>query len=163
VTIHDGRVVLDAVLDRTAFLASLPAATRDRLGFLAEIVDFEQSEVVFREGEASHFLGIVEHGRLALRLAAPGRDPATVLTVDRGDMVGWSAVVPPYRSTSTAIALEPTQIVVFEAERLREAIAQEPLLAAAILPPVLSAVARRLAACRLQNLDLFRAGSGEPW
>jgi CRP/FNR family transcriptional regulator, cyclic AMP receptor protein len=161
--IPEGRAILEAVLERTTFLSSLPVATRDRLGSLADVVSFEPSEVVFREGEPSQFLGIVVRGRLALRLAVPGRHPTTVLTVDRGDLVGWSAVVAPYRSTSTAVALEPSQIVVFEADRLRKAIADEPQLAAAILPPILSAMARRLAACRLQNLDLFRAGPAEPW
>src|SRR3989304_1146259 len=45
--------------------------------------------------------GLARSGRVALRLHVPGRGQVTILTVEPGDIYGWSAIVPPYRSTST--------------------------------------------------------------
>ena len=35
-------------------------------------------------------------GRVALRVRVPERGPPTILTVEPGDVVGWSALVPPF-------------------------------------------------------------------
>ena len=105
----------------------------------------------------------VVDGRLAIRLKVPGRDVVTVLTVEPGDLIGWSALVPPHRATSTIVALEPTTVVAFDGSRLRAALEADPRLAAAVLPRVLDAVARRLTATRTQLLDLFARTEQEPW
>ena len=108
-----------------------------------------------REGAAVDSLGVVVDGRLAIRLNVPGRGVVTVLTVEPGDFIGWSALVPPHRATSTVVALEPTTVVTFDGPALRAALDADPALAAAVLRRVLDAVARRLAATRTQLLDLF--------
>jgi CRP-like cAMP-binding protein len=112
-----------------------------------------------REGEQSEFLGVVLDGRLGLRLRVPERAPVTILTVEPGDVVGWSAVVPPHRSTSTVVALTDAELAYFEARALREALADDDSLAAEFYPGLLGAVSRRLEGTRLQLLDLF----GERW
>jgi CRP-like cAMP-binding protein len=85
------------------------------------------------------------------------------MTVEPGDVVGWSAIVPPYRATSTAVALVDTELAVFEGERLREALTTDQTLAADLYPVLLNAVARRLEGTRLQLLDLFSQRWVEPW
>jgi CRP-like cAMP-binding protein len=83
--------------------------------------------------------------------------------VEPGDVVGWSAIVPPYRATSTAVALTDSELAVFEGEKLREALAADDKLAAQLYPVLLQAVARRLEGTRLQLLDLFSQRWVEPW
>jgi CRP-like cAMP-binding protein len=87
----------------------------------------------------------------------------TILTLDPGDIVGWSAIVPPYRATTSATALEPTELASFPAEELRGILASDAEVAAAFLPPVLETVAARVAATRDQLLDLFRGAEVDPW
>ena len=108
-------------------------------------------------------LGFVVDGRVAVRLTVPGRGIVTILTVESGDFIGWSALVPPHRATSTVVALEPTTLVSFEGSALRAALGADPALAGALLQPVLEAVARRLGATRIQLLDLFARTDSEPW
>ena len=67
--------------------------------------------LVVTEGRVTESLGVVLKGRIALRVLVPERGMVTILTVEPGDVVGWSAVVPPYRGTADAVAIEP----VFEA------------------------------------------------
>jgi CRP-like cAMP-binding protein len=153
---------IDAVRE-TPFLAGLGRAEQRRVAEIALIATFEPGRVLLREGEPTTHLGIVRSGRVALRAHVPGRGAVTVLTVEAGDILGWSAVVPPYRATLTAIVVEPTEALLFQAHALREALERDDELAAALYPLLLRSVARRLEATRLQLLDLFGTGAEGSW
>jgi CRP-like cAMP-binding protein len=126
-------------------------------------LELDPGVTFMREGEVTQSLTIIVRGRVALRMRIPERGAVTILTLDPGDLVGWSAIVPPYRATTSATTLEPTELAVFDAVELRELLASDAELAAAFLPPVLHAVAARVAATRDQLLDLFRGVGVDPW
>jgi CRP/FNR family cyclic AMP-dependent transcriptional regulator len=144
-----------AALDQTWFGAALAPHTQVRLAELASVVRLPANGVVFAEGEPCATFAIVMSGRIALRMLVPERGNATILTVETGDVVGWSALVPPYRSTATAVAVEPASILAFPGELLRERLRADDVLAASLYPRVLQAASRRLMSTRLQLLDLF--------
>jgi CRP-like cAMP-binding protein len=116
-----------------------------------------------REGETNDTMAIVLEGRVSLRMRVPERGPVSIVTIEPGDVVGWSAVVPPYRATSTAVALTDTELAQFDGPQLRELIAANAALGAQLYPVLLKAVARRLEGTRLQLLDLFSQRGSEPW
>ena len=155
--------MLDEALAGGWFGAGMPDAIRARLANLAELATYPAGTTILREGASVDSLGVVVAGRVALRLYVPGRGTQTILTVEPGDVVGWSALVPPHRSTSTVVALESTTLLSFDGAALRGALDVDPVLAAAVLSRVLQAVARRLTATRIQLLDLFARSEGEPW
>lgn len=144
-------------------LGPLSPAARERLAAIAGHATYETGELVLRDGLPTPFLGIVESGRLGLRLSVPERGNQTVVTIERGELVGWSAVVPPYRATAEAVALEPTRIQTYDAEGLRAALAADHELAAELLPILLTCVSDRLTTSWSQLLDLFARGPAEPW
>jgi CRP/FNR family cyclic AMP-dependent transcriptional regulator len=137
------------------FGAGLPPETVARLAGIAVVHDLAAGDVIIREGQVAESLGIVLTGRVALRMLVPERGMVTILTVEPGDVVEWSAVVPPYRGTSDAIAIEPVQLLELPGERLRSLLRTDPALSASVYPRILQAVARRLSATRLQLLDLL--------
>jgi CRP-like cAMP-binding protein len=157
------RVTFFEAAAEAPFLGGLSVGERRRLAELARPLAVEPGTVLLREGSETTELGIVRTGRVALRLTVPMRGIHTILTVEPGDVFGWSALVPPFRSTSTAVAVEPTTGVVFPARALREALDRDEELAAALYPRILRTVARRLEATRLQLLDLFAQDTGTPW
>ena len=124
---------------------------------------YDAGAEILREGDPTSALGIVVSGRVALRLRVPERGPTTVLTVEPGNIVGWSAVVPPHRATSTAVALVPTELLLLDGEALRAQLDADPALAAAVYRSLLEAVAHRLNGTRMQLLDLFAQHGDEPW
>ena len=77
--------------------------------------------------------------------------------------MGWSAVVPPHRATSTAVALVPTELLLLDGAALRAQLDADPALASAVYRSLLEAVAHRLNATRMQLLDLFAQQADEPW
>lgn len=146
------------VLDR------LSPAVRARLAPLGTSIEFATGAVVLREGTDTPFLGFIEAGRVALRLRVPERGEAlTIVTVEPGEILGWSAVVDPFRAAVDAIATEPTRLLALDAAALRAALTSDPELAAELLPLVLQSLSSRLTASWSQLLDLFAAGGTEPW
>lgn len=157
------RVTTEAILRGTWFGASLDETTADRLAGFARRRTAAAGEIVFVEGSRTDELGVLVSGRLALRMLVPERGLVTILTVEPGDLYGWSAIVPPNRATSTVVAVETSEVIAFDGMALRLALADDPILAAAFYPRVLQTVSRRLSATRLQLLDLFSHRDVDPW
>jgi CRP/FNR family transcriptional regulator, cyclic AMP receptor protein len=145
------------------FGSELPADVQAHLAELAATRRYEAGVELFREGEEAREFSIVRGGRVALRVLVPERGMVTILTVEPGDIIGWSALVAPYRSTSTAEALEPVEVVAFDGAALRGVLRSDPRLASIVYPRLLQAVARRLVGTRYQLLDLFASQENAPW
>jgi CRP-like cAMP-binding protein len=152
----EAREIADVVgaIDRTWFGAAFAPETQARLAALARIVEAGAGARLLTEGEETDDVSIVLAGRVALRMHVPERGVVTILTVEEGDLLGWSALVP---ATSEAVAVEPVRLLSFNGAELRAALRADHALAASVYPRVLQAVARRLSATRLQLLDLFAA------
>lgn len=144
-----------AALSDSWFGLGLSAETIARLAAIATIREVAAGEQLLREGSIAETFAIVLSGRVALRMLVPERGMVTILTVEAGDVLGWSAIVPPHRATSSSIAIDATRLLQMPGHALRALLRADPALAASVYPRVLQAVARRLAATRLQLLDLF--------
>ena len=147
----------------TWFGARLPEAALARLEPQIRRVTYDAGVEILREGDPTSTLGIVATGRVALRLRVPERGPTTILTVEPGNIIGWSAVIPPHRATSTVVALVPTELLLLDGEALRAQLDADPELAAAVYRSLLEAIAHRLHGTRMQLLDLFSQHGDEPW
>lgn len=137
------------------FGAGLSPEAIARLASIATIRELPPGIELTREGQVTEAVCIVLSGRVALRTLVPERGMITILTVEPGDLVGWSAIVAPYRGTADGITIEPVMLLELPGERLRSLLRADHALAASVYPRVLQAVSRRLAATRLQLLDLF--------
>lgn len=154
----EGPPVVTTVLDR------LSPHLRARVAPLTTSVRHAVGSVILREGDDTPFLGVIEEGRVALRLRVPERgDRVTIVTIEAGELLGWSAVVAPYRATVDAVATAPSHLLAIDAVALRGLLATDCELAAELLPLVLEAVSGRLTASWSQLLDLFRSEAVEPW
>jgi CRP/FNR family cyclic AMP-dependent transcriptional regulator len=150
------------LLDGLWFASEVPLGARRALAAIANVVRVDAGTTLVREGERCDSLGVVVSGRVALRLRSPGGQDRSILTVEPGDVFGWSAVLPQPFATSTAVTVTPTTALLFDGQRLRAAMAIDCELAAAVYGRLLASVARRLVATRLQLLDVYRPGY-EPW
>jgi CRP-like cAMP-binding protein len=153
---------LTTLLGDTWFGAGLPVAARSRLAAAGSIVEMGRGTVVIREGLPCEAMGIVLEGRVALRLSVAPHGERTILTIDPGDVFGWSATLPAALASSTCVTLTDCRAILFEAVGLRTALDADPELASVVYRQLLACVSRRLAATRLQLIDLYQA-SVEPW
>jgi CRP/FNR family cyclic AMP-dependent transcriptional regulator len=144
-----------AALGGSWFGARLGPEAVARLAALARFRDVAAGTELTREGDQTEALWIVLSGRVALRMLVPERGMITILTIEAGDIMGWSTVVPPHRSTAQSVVIDAGRLLVLPGPELRAMLATDHELAARFYPQVLFTVARRLDATRLQVLDLF--------
>ena len=137
------QAALAASLRATWFGASLDEATIGRLSSLARRRTAKAGDILMAEGGRSDELGVVVSGRLALRMLVPERGMVTILTVEPGDLYGWSTIAAPHRATSTVVAIEPSELVAFDGMDLRMALAPRTT---ASRPPSIHASSRPSAA-----------------
>jgi CRP-like cAMP-binding protein len=151
----DDNASVIAMLNHTWFGSDLAPETQERLAGLGSVTAYEPEQVILHEGDVVTQFGILISGRLALRTMVPERGPVTILSVEEGDLFGWSAILAGTPAQSTVVAVEPSKALVIEGSVLRAALKADHGLAASLYPRVLQAVARRLRATRMQLLDLF--------
>jgi CRP-like cAMP-binding protein len=111
---------------------------------------------LMRAGRPTLELGIIAEGRLAVRDTI-GVDDVTLMTLEPGDVFGWSAVLDGI-STASIVALEGARVLLFERTELLQAMDADQTLAVALYRRLLEAVAMRLDATRLLMRDVYGGG-----
>ncbi|MBI2945462.1 MAG: cyclic nucleotide-binding domain-containing protein [Candidatus Wallbacteria bacterium] len=138
-----------------SFFKGISKAQLGRLAAVSSSVCFPAGRIVFQEGEDARDVYFVLEGRVAIEIAVPGRGVQTTMTVGKGEVFGWSAFVPPHEETAAARALEPVTALVLGGLRLRQVCETDLELGYRIASGFNQALASRLAAMRLQLLDLY--------
>jgi CRP-like cAMP-binding protein len=151
---------LVATIDATWFGAGLSERSRERLAALSNEREVPGGTCLLAEGSETRELGVVLSGRVALQADVHGQGVVTLMTVEAGDIYGWSAILPPFVATSTVVAVDRARVLTFDGAPLRAALRSDHELAANLYQQVLEAVARRLVATRHQLLDLLPPSSG---
>jgi CRP/FNR family transcriptional regulator, cyclic AMP receptor protein len=137
------------------FFTGIDAGAVRQLGACSHNVSFRAGDVLFREGEDADRLFVLRRGRVALDVHVPGRGLQVISTVDAGDVVGWSWLVPPYRWFFDARAVTHVSAISVDATCLRARCDADPALGYALMRRVAQVMYQRLQASRLRVLDLY--------
>ncbi|MEZ6132467.1 MAG: cyclic nucleotide-binding domain-containing protein [Planctomycetaceae bacterium] len=127
----------------------------DLLATIATPVHYSSGQVVFSEGSAANAVSVMCAGKVALDMHVPVRGSVRILTLGPGDLLGWSAVAGDGVMTSTATALEDTDVLSLPMASLRQLCDADHTLGYALMTLVARSLAKRLRGTRLQMLDLF--------
>ena len=137
------------------FFRGLPSGDVTLIAGCGSNVHYEDNAVIFREDDPADHFYLLRHGRVALEIASPERGPLTVLTLGAGDVIGWSWLVPPYRMSCDARALEPVRATQFDGACIRRKCEEDPRLGYELLKRFAGVLGQRLRATRLQVLDVY--------
>ncbi|MEZ5832683.1 MAG: cyclic nucleotide-binding domain-containing protein [Dongiaceae bacterium] len=121
----------------------------------AQNVRFEAGQYLFHEGQSADRFYLLRHGRVALELSAPGKGSVTFQTVGQGEIVGVSWLIPPYRWTYDAKALETVRAIAMDATCLRGKCEADHDLGYEMMKRFVPVLVDRLQATRLQILDVY--------
>jgi CRP-like cAMP-binding protein len=146
---------LAKVLGKLRFSEALPEPMLARVAALAELRGYPSDSLLFREGAHNDRLMVISLGRVALDMQVPGRGEVRIMSLAPGDMVAWSALLGAGRMTTSAVALEDTQVVAIRATDALALCESEPAFGYHLMRQVAVTLANRLVATRLQLLDLF--------
>jgi CRP-like cAMP-binding protein len=117
------------------FFTGLNADYKATLAKSAVEFSVDEGHYFFHEGDILDHFYLVLEGTVAIVIAIPDRDEVqtltrqltgnlknrdvTVSTVRPGNIFGWSALIPPHKSTAGAKAQMPCRVVSFDCEKLR--------------------------------------------
>ena len=121
----------------------------------ASDASFAGGSTIFEYGEPANHFYLIGEGRISLDIAVPGRGIIPVQTLQSGDVVGWSWLYPPYQWHFSGRALEETTAIVFDADCVRQLIAQDHEFGFEMMVRFSKIVIERLQAARIQLLDMY--------
>ena len=122
-------------------------------------VHFSQGDVLFRAGEPANTFYVIRHGRVALDVHDPRRGTLVIDTLDDGEVVGWSWLVPPYAWMFDARAGRRPARWPSTAPACAASATQDPALGYALMQRVSQVMYERLQAARVRLLDLYGSPS----
>jgi CRP/FNR family transcriptional regulator, cyclic AMP receptor protein len=116
---------------------------------------FEDGEYLLREGDPADRFYVIRRGRVAMEIFVPERGAVTIETIDDGDLLGWSWLVPPYRSHLDARAFGDVHTISFDATCLRGKSDEDPALGYELMRRFIPVIVERLQATRVRMLDVY--------
>lgn len=131
---------------------------RELLAGCARNVRFSEDTHLVREGDPAEHFYVIREGRVAIEIYAPQRGAVVIQTAEEGNVVGFSALFPPYRWNFDARAVVPTRAFAFDARCLRQKLESDAKLGYGLTSRFAQVMLKRLQATRMQLLDVFGNG-----
>ena len=116
---------------------------------------FDDGSYLMREGDPANTFFVIRRGRVAMEIFVPQRGGVTIETIDDGDLLGWSWLVPPFRQHLDARAVGTVHTVAFDAACLRGKSDTDPVLGYELMRRFIPVMVDRLQATRVRLLDVY--------
>jgi CRP-like cAMP-binding protein len=152
------------ILTGQAFFKDLTADQIHTLAENAKYRRFRANELVFHDGNLANRFYVVVNGKVALEALSGEGHPVRFQTAEPGELLGWSWMFSGYIRQLQARALEPTEVIYFCGDRLRQQCDQDHDLGYELFRRVAEVMMQRLQAMRqllLEHPPLALAESSE--
>jgi CRP/FNR family transcriptional regulator, cyclic AMP receptor protein len=151
-------MVSTELLRRYPFFAGFDDNMLRQLAMISNETEFDADEVLFQGGSHADFLYLLRTGVVELHYVVADErgmekiQDHIVGMINPGDLFGISAVVEPFRYTSSAVATVPSRVIKIEGETLRALCASNLELKALVQERVAATAFKRLQDARVQLL-----------
>jgi CRP/FNR family transcriptional regulator, cyclic AMP receptor protein len=146
---------IEDLLQGLAAFKPLAPEHRAELASCARNCAFQADEWIMREGEDASAFYFIREGAVALQTAVPGRGAVVLQTLHDGELLGWSWLVPPYRTAFDARSLVTTHAIELDGACLRGKCEADPALGYDLMKLISAVFVERLQDTRLRLLDLY--------
>ncbi|MEY3284807.1 MAG: hypothetical protein RIR86_2820 [Acidobacteriota bacterium] len=146
---------IEKIIASHPFFAGLAAESLRLVAEKARLVELPAGEVIFHQGEAAERFYLIRTGRVALDVYTPRRGRYTIQTIENGEILGWSWLVPPYLWRFDARVIEPVEAIELDGRRLRELGEVDHDLGYELYKRFATLIGRRLESTRIQLMDLY--------
>lgn len=141
------------------FAEGLDEDTLALIAGCAKNVVLQPGDYFFREGSAADSFFLVRHGAVALETFVPGRGAFAFLTIKSGEILGADWLIPPYRSSFDARAVELTRAIAFDGKCLRGKCEADPRVGYEMMKRFIPPLVKRLQSARMQALGMYDAAN----
>lgn len=146
---------MESELSSYGFFNAMDESTRELIAGCATNVVFQAGEFIYREGDPANEFYLIRHGTVALEVHVPGRESLVIETIEHGEILGWSWLVPPYRSRFDARAVGLVRTICIDAKCLRDKMEEDHEIGYQFYRQFVPVVTDRLAAARMQVIDMY--------
>jgi CRP/FNR family transcriptional regulator, cyclic AMP receptor protein len=154
---------LGRVISEHPFCTGLEPCYIDLLIACASNVQFERDHHLFRGGGEANQFYLILQGKVSLEIHSPQTPSLIRETVESGEVLGWSWLVPPYRWRFDARAVEPGSAIAVNGKCLRLKCEKNSLLGYELLKRTVEIMGPRLDATRFRLVDLYSAETLGGW
>ncbi|MGD0538490.1 MAG: cyclic nucleotide-binding domain-containing protein [Verrucomicrobiota bacterium] len=149
----------ETVIASHPFLRGLGIEVLPMLARAATLQHYGVGELIFQERREADRLYLLQHGHVALEAFVPGRGTVVLQTLGPGEALGWSWLFPPHRWQFSARSVDATQIISFDAARLRELAEEHPDFGRELVTRMAQVLLARLQATRTKLEEFHYPGS----
>ena len=146
---------LEGILAKHPFFSRMDPRYHQLVFGCASNVRFNAGEFIIQEGKEAITFYLIREGGVALEVVVPGRGAVTIETLEGGELLGWSWLIPPYRWRFDARAVEMTRAIALDGKCLRAKCEQDHELGYELVKEVASTLGQRLDATRFRLLDIY--------
>ena len=144
---------LAGIIASHPFLKDLDPHQRRLLADCAMEKTFETDELIFPEGDPANRFYLILEGKVVLESYVQERGRVEIQTIEAGDVLGWSWLMPPYYWQFDARAIEPTKAVFFYGTPLREEAENDHEFGYQLYKRIAAIMLKRLQATRRRLLE----------
>ena len=144
-----------AILGEHSFFKELKPEYLDFIAGCASNVNFKAGEMILREGEEADKFYIIRQGRVAIDIPVSKHRSITIQTIQGGDILGWSWLIPPYQHRFDARAVEDIRATALDGKCLRNKCEGNHDLGYELLKRLANVFTQRLEVTRMQLLDMY--------
>ena len=138
------------LLRRYPFFANIDENSVKAVAMIADETCVPAGKQMFREGDSADAMHIITRGEIQIQYVLGDESRRTVDTLVDGDILGWSALVHPFKYTAVGTTSKETNLITIQAKKLRELCDKDPLLGYRLMTEIAKLLASRLEGARIQ-------------
>lgn len=144
------------LLRRFSLFGGMPPEMFEEIALFCEEHTFEPDTYLFEQGEAATAVYLVLDGMvdLLIDMDEEGELRDTIETIVAGEMLGWSAMVEPYRYKLSAATTTRAQIIQLDARRLNAFLNEHPHWGLILMKRVAQTIGERLTNMRTRLMSI---------
>jgi len=106
------------VLKRCPFVRELDDEQLNKMAEICHFEVFEVGESICKQSRTEEKIYLIENGLVGIYLELGPMNQRQLQAASNFEVVGWSALLPPYRCSATAKAIETTKVLAFNGKDL---------------------------------------------
>jgi len=142
------------LLRRYPYFAGISDESLREVAMIADECRVAAGQRIFSEGDPAKFLAIIMSGEVNIQYELGNGELRTVDTLIPGDILVWSALIEPYKTTAIGTATKPCEVVQIHGEKLRALCDKDPRLGYYLTIQIAKLLANRLEGARVQLASL---------
>ena len=128
----------------------------DALKFLCECSStlmIKKGQILFRQGENANKFYVVLNGHISIQIPAIMGPTLEIQTLSKGQVLGWSWLIPPYKWNFQTRAEEDSELLEFDGTDILARCEQEPKFGYELLKRFAALMSERLNSARQKMMD----------